>query len=383
MGSGYGGWVEKALTVAVVSLVAVSIVAAQAQPGQNRGRIRNQGGAPLKKARPQAGDPLAKADGADAKGKAKAAGAATYHYTFKLHSFDGSPLAASFYPSKLGSTAPVVMLVHEANRSRKDFEEAVTELKGLGLAEHLQEEGYAVFSMDLRGQGQNPRRVLSASDRPLLAEDLQAAYFFLLDRHNRGDFNVAKLGMIAVGEGANLAVAWAYQPGAAVSTEGRPSDLNALVLISPYPAGFGYVLGHILPSLAPRIPLALLAGSKDNASKNAVESVRRLVERARLNKVELFPSSLHGYKLIRLEPKVTPAIMRFLEPTIKLRPIDWEPRYNLIPVTVSEIQTVRHTQTPEKPAAKKGQAKAVEAPKPKEADAAGKPGEAEEKKKPE
>lgn len=383
MGSGHGGWVEKALTVVVVSLVAVSIVAAEAQPGQNRGRIRNQGGAPLKKARPEAGDPLAKADGADAKGKAKAAGAATYHYTFKLHSFDGSPLAASFYPSKLGSTAPVVMLVHEANRSRKDFEEAVTELKGLGLAEHLQEEGYAVFSMDLRGQGQNPRRVLSASDRPLLAEDLQAAYFFLLDRHNRGDFNVAKLGMIAVGEGANLAVAWAYQPGAAVSTEGRPSDLNALVLISPYPAGSGYVLGHILPSLAPRIPLALLAGSKDNASKDAVESVRRVVERARLNKVELFPSSLHGYKLMRLEPKVTPAIMRFLEPTIKLRPIDWEPRYNLIPVTVSEIQTVRHTQTPEKPAAKKGQAKAVEAPKPKEADAAGKPGEAEEKKKPE
>jgi hypothetical protein len=383
MGSGHGGWVEKALTVVVVSLVAVSIVAAQAQPGQNRGRIRNQGGAPLKKARPEAGDPLAKADGADAKGKAKAAGAGTYHYTFKLHSFDGSPLAASFYPSKLGSTAPVVMLVHEANRSRKDFEEAVTELKGLGLAEHLQEEGYAVFSMDLRGQGQNPRRVLSASDRPLLAEDLQAAYFFLLDRHNRGDFNVAKLGMIAVGEGANLAVAWAYQPGAAVSTEGRPSDLNALVLISPYPAGFGYVLGHILPSLAPRIPLALLAGSKDNASKDAVESVRRVVERARLNKVELFPSSLHGYKLMRLEPKVTPAITRFLEPTIKLRPIDWEPRYNLIPVTVSEIQTVRHTQTPEKPAAKKGQAKAVEAPKPKEADAAGKPGEAEEKKKPE
>jgi hypothetical protein len=379
MGSGHGGWVEKALTVVVVSLVTVSIVAAQVQPGQNRGRIRNQGGAPLKKARPEAGDPLAKADGADAKGKAKAAGAGTYHYTFKLHSFDGSPLAASFYPSKLGSIAPVVMLVHEANRSRKDFEEAVTELKGLGLAEHLQEEGYAVFSMDLRGQGQNPRRVLSASDRPLLAWDLQAAYFFLLDRHNRGDFNVAKLGMIAVGEGANLAVAWAYQPGAAVSTEGRPSDLNALVLISPYPAGSGYVLGHILPSLAPRIPLALLAGSKDNASKDAVESVRRLVERARLNKVELFPSSLHGYKLMRLEPKVTPAIMRFLEPTIKLRPIDWEPRYNLIPVTVSEIQTVRHTQAPEKPAAKKGQAKAVEAPKPKEADAVGKPAEAEEK----
>ena len=130
MGSGHGGWVGKALTAVVVSLVTVSIVVAQAQPAQKRGRIRNQGGAPLKKVRPEAGDPLVKADGADAKGKAKAAGAGTYHYTFKVHSFDGSPLAASFYPSKLGSTAPVVMLVHEANRSRKDFEEPVAEAQG-------------------------------------------------------------------------------------------------------------------------------------------------------------------------------------------------------------------------------------------------------------
>ena len=99
----------------------------------------------------------------------KAAGD-TFHYTFKLHSFDGTSLAASLYPSKLGSSAPVVMLIHEANRSRKDFEEPVSELKGQGLAEYLQAEGYAVFTMDLRGQGQNPRRALTSSDRPLMAD---------------------------------------------------------------------------------------------------------------------------------------------------------------------------------------------------------------------
>ena len=49
--------------------------------------------------------------------------------------------------------------------SRKDFEEPVAELKGQGLAEHLQGEGYAVLSMDLRGQGQNPRRALTP-ERP-------------------------------------------------------------------------------------------------------------------------------------------------------------------------------------------------------------------------
>jgi pimeloyl-ACP methyl ester carboxylesterase len=274
------------------------------------------------------------------------------------------------------------MLVHEANRSRKDFEDPVTELKGQGLAEHLQQEGYAVFSMDLRGQGQNPRRTLTANDRPLLAEDLQAAYVFLLDRHNRGDFNVAKFGVIALAAGANLATAWAYQPGAAVSTEGRPSDLNALVLISPLPEGSGYTLRDLMPSLAPRVPVALLAGSKDNASKDAIESVRRSVERARLNKIELFPSSFQGYKLLRLEPKVAAAISRFLETTIKLRPAEWEPRYNLIPTTVSDILTVRHSRTPEKAAPKKDQVKdrgdAMVKEKPQ--DAAGKN---EEKKKPE
>ena len=82
------------------------------------------------------------------------------HYTLRLRSFDGTPLAASYYPSRLGSSAPVVMLVHELGRSRKDFEDGVQELKGQGLAEHLQELGYAVFSMDLRWQGQNPRRAL-------------------------------------------------------------------------------------------------------------------------------------------------------------------------------------------------------------------------------
>jgi alpha-beta hydrolase superfamily lysophospholipase len=348
----------KNLAVVFVAFLTVGIVGAQVQPRVNRDRIRNEGGggAPLRKDLAGAADPLAKAAGGDPKADNMAAG--TYHYTFRLHSFDGTALAASFYPSKLGTTAPVVLLVHEANRSRKDFEEPIAELKGEGLAGHLQEEGYAVFSMDLRGQGQNPRRVLTANERALLAKDLQAAYFFLIDRHNRGDFNIAKLGIIGLGEGANLAVAWAYQPGAAVSTEGRPSDLSALVLISPMPQGAGYVLGHVLPPLAPRIPLALLAGDKDNASKGTVESVRRVVERARLNKVEVFPTPLHGYKLLRLEPKVTGVITKFLDPAIKLRPTEWEPRYNLAPVAVTEIQTVRHIEPTEKPPATKDQAKA-------------------------
>jgi alpha-beta hydrolase superfamily lysophospholipase len=355
-----------ALLAALSATLAVAAQEASPQPQPKaratRGRLRNQGGVPLKKARPEAADPLAaKAADAPAKEKAKGEGdGGTYHYKFRLQSFDGTPLAASYYPSKLGLGAPAVILVHEAGRSSKDFEDAVTELKGLGLAEHLQEQGYAVLAMDLRGQGLNPRRARTAEDDEAMAEDLQAAYQFLLDRHNRGDLNVGKLGVLGVGSGGNLAAAWAYQPGAAVSTEGRPSDVNALILVSPMPDGGGYVLDHVLAPLALRVPLFLLSGSKDNASKDAVESARKAVERARLNKIELFPSSLHGYKLLRLEPKVTAAISRFLETNLKLRPVEWEPRYNQIPVAYSDIQTVRHKPAarPSRDAAEKAQEKA-------------------------
>jgi Serine aminopeptidase, S33 len=322
------------ITLAVVlALAGIAVAQAQRQGRANRGQVRNQGGVPLKQARPEAGDPFAKVPGLPAR---PAPG--TFHYTLRLRSFDGTPLAATYYPSKLGSSAPVVMLVHEIGRSRKDFEDAVLELKGQGFTEHLQELGYAVFSIDLRGQGQNPRG--QRHDTEQLIEDLQAGYFFLVDRHNRGDLNLAKLGVIALGDGANLVATWAFQPGAGVTTEGRPSDLSALVLISPKPDGFGYVLGHVLASLAPRVPLLLLAGDRDIPSKDVVQSVQQLVQRTRLNKVELFPSSLHGYKLLRLEPKLTSAIFSFLDTTLKNRPIEWAPEYNLTPVTFSDPQMV-------------------------------------------
>jgi hypothetical protein len=296
-----------------------------------RGRVRDQGGTPLKKARPDAADPLARAVGNPAHPVP-----GTFHYVFRIRSFDGAPLAASYYPSKLGNTAPVVMLVHEIGRSRKDFDEPVLELKGQGLAEHLQSLGYAVLSMDMRGQGQNPRRVITAAERPQLIEDIQAGYFFLVDRHNRGDLNLAKLGIIALGDGSNLVAAWAAQPGAAVTTEGRTSDLNALVLISPMPEGFGYVLGQALSSLATRVPLLIMAGERDNPSKDAAQSVKNLVTRGRLNKVELFPSTFHGYKLLRLEPKLTTTLFHFLETALKNRPVDWEPQYNLTPIMLAD-----------------------------------------------
>ena len=104
-------------------------------------------------------------------------------------------------------------------------------------------------------------------------------------------------------------------------------------------------------------PCCSWPADRDAPSKDAVQSVQQAVQRTRLNKVELFPSSLHGYKFLRLEPKVTSAVFQFLDASLKNRPIEWEPQYNLTPVTFSDPQIVLNTRPSD---SRKDQSKANE-----------------------
>jgi pimeloyl-ACP methyl ester carboxylesterase len=276
------------------------------------------------------------------------------HYALKLNGADNKPLAASYYPSKKGTSAPVVLLIHERSRSAKDFEEPIADLKRKGLAQALQAEEYAVMTLDLRGHGANPRRDITPREWRAMIEDLQSAYLFLLDRHNHGELNLARLGVVAVGEGANLAATWAASAGGAVSSEGRTSDLGALILISPMgdEASQGLRLGPPIASIAPRLPLLVQAGERDTATMAALTASRPVIERSRVNKVETYPTSLHGYRLLWLEPKAAGAVVKFLDSTIKFKTEDWEPRYNLEPVAYNDVFAVTKANTPA-PATKK------------------------------
>ena len=146
----------------------------------------------------------------------------TFHYRFKVAAGGSDPLQATYYPSKLANAAPAVILVHEREHSIKDFEEALADLKGLSLAEHLQKAGYAVIAVDLHGHGGNPRRGLTPRDWAAIPGDVELAYLTLVDRHNRGELNLAKLGVIGLGEGANVVAAWAAG-GAGSRPRGAPA----------------------------------------------------------------------------------------------------------------------------------------------------------------
>ena len=319
--------------------------AAPAPAPARRGGLRLPGAMPQRPRPPQAetdgiNDPFADAL-SRANGAGKAVPAWPYRFRFRIVSFDQTPFVAVYYPAQRG-TAPVVLLVHEKGRLGSDFEDPIEDLKSQGLAEYLQSQGYAVLVPDLRGHGANPRRDLGPQDRLPLARDLQAAYHFLIDRHNREELNLARFGVVALGEGADLVVAWAAQPGAAVSSEGRLGDLQGLVLVSPQTEGFGIRLGPSLASIAPRIPMLLMGGERDEPTAAVLKDAGPIVDRQRRSKVESFATSLRGYKLLRFEPKVPDAIAGFLETTVKrARAGEWEPRYNLTPVGTRDIVLLR------------------------------------------
>ena len=358
--------------------------AAPKEKGKTGGRRTAAGPAHAPKLKPGVGvgvgggDPLAH----DAQAKAGAPG--TYHLTLKLTTPDKTTLAATYYPSKLGTNASVVLLIHEKDRSSKDFEEPIADLKGEGLAEYLQGQGHGVLTLDLRGMGANVRKATTPRDWQMMVNDLQVAYQFLVDRTNRGELNLAKLCVVGLGEGANLAAAWAAQPGGAVSNQGRTSDLCALVLISPMADGEGLLLGNVLATLAPRFPMLLMVGARDQASSDPVRAVRPIVERPQFkqNKVETFDSSLHGYKLLRLEPKITSIITRFLEGAAKYKSVEWEPRYNLSPIPFTFEAYIRNAKAPAvaAPAPEAAKPKEAAAPKEKEKEKEAPPKAEEEKK---
>jgi pimeloyl-ACP methyl ester carboxylesterase len=291
-----------------------------------------------------------------------------YHYRFRLSSADGATLNVTFYPLReKDDNGPVMLLVHPSGtgHSSRDFEEPIEGLKGQSLAEHLQELGYAVVIPDLRlplapaaGAGQ---REVTPRERQALAADLRAVYLFLIDRHNRRELNLNKLGILGVGDGATLAAAWAAEPlpNGPISSPGRLSDVGAVVLVSPEPEGLGLRLGPTLSNLAPRVPILLIAGEKDAETAKAAQPI---LERPRLaSKVAVFETRLQADRLLRFEPKVIDTIVKFLEDPVKFRTnSEWEPRYLLTPVAATGIETISSKAEDE---AKKAEAKKDEAKK--------------------
>jgi alpha-beta hydrolase superfamily lysophospholipase len=307
--------------------------AAKAKPPSRKpGGVRIPTGVPPKNATAK-GDALSKAGDPGLEGV----------FEFRLGTRKDDYLAATYYRSTKGDSAPAIVLIHDKGRLSKDFEEPIRDLAGKSLAEALQTDGYAVLLLDLRGHGANPRpeKELGPKEWPSLIGDLQDAYTFLIDRHNRRELNLAKFAVLGLGTGANLVAHWAAQPEAATAPMARRGDLAAVVLVSPLADAEGLKLTADLPLFATPVPILIEAGEEDAASRDAAKAVEKIVERNRLSKIAYIPeTSLKSERLLRFGPKATEPLLRFLDSSVKFRRDEWEPRYNLEPVPYRDVRPV-------------------------------------------
>lgn len=318
----------------------------------------------------------------------------TQYYRIAIARPDNSLLGMNYYPALPGDNPPVILLVHEKDRSSRDFSDKIEEFKDPnGLAAALQNDGFAVITLDIAGltdprnrnasltkddPAKSARTTANQSAAKIVEQavtDLRLTYQFLIDRHNRLEFNLAKLSILSLGEGSNVVLEWIREatgpapvlPGIRInpadprlknagaqiasgerdSATGRPSDISALIMLSPVDHWQNVRTSTVLKAYldGSPVPTLVLGGTNDKDSAETLKLIKPIVERreSRLSKVEELTTSLHGARLLRFEPGLVTKINRFLEQTVEFQKSEWEPRYNLTPVSYKLVEAVSKT----------------------------------------
>ena len=156
---------------------------------------------------------------------------------------DGVQLVGTYYPSTVGKEAVPVMIIQDLDEDRKT-------LHPLALA--LQEQGCAVITLDVRGQGDSNKYVKKLPGkndviekpigklainketlRRMVEIDIETFKRFLNRQNNDGKLNVKKLCLVGVGgSGSALATAYANLD-CSWASQGQGADVRALALVSP------------------------------------------------------------------------------------------------------------------------------------------------------
>lgn len=182
---------------------------------------------------------------------------------------DGQLLTGSLYMPKVSkkttAPSPAALLIHDASKSRSDFQE---------LASYLQKKGFAVLSMDLRGHGDSETAECCferADDKgkenlwSLSARDVDAAVGFLLAQDNVHSSNLSIFG---VGSGASLAVRHANDD----------ENVRAVVLVDPEPVAFGYNLTAGIGELGGLPTLIMTTKAKRDVAERLQEQAHTVSE---------------------------------------------------------------------------------------------------------
>lgn len=266
---------------------------------------------------------------------------------------DGWPLQITYFKSAAGKEAPAVILLHMQNSNRLVWR-ATRPGYPEGFAGRLQEEGYAVVSLDLRKHGQSKGTMatavdskkdttsLSADDYQRMALDLDAVKDFLLEEHQAGNLNIRKTAIVAPGFTAPIAINFSLAdwlkkpyddaPTFAAKTP-RGQDIRAIVLLSPEESVPGVNAGRAIldlrnPSLG--VSFLIAYGTKDKLDRGDSRKIHQKLASLPANKDRMylqgFDSKMRGTEMLGERLKLEETILGFLKKHLADLPDEWRDR---------------------------------------------------------
>jgi alpha-beta hydrolase superfamily lysophospholipase len=218
-----------------------------------------------------------------------AATAAAAGRSVALRASDGTTLSAMVYEPGI-QPAPAVVLVHMLTRTHADWN---------AVAEQLQQAGFVVVAIDLRGHGDSGGRYDPSGDLAVMQQDVQAAVALL---HARSDVSRGRIGIAGASLGANLAVL----VGAA-----DPS-IRSLALLSPGLEYRGVKCEAAMKKYVPR-PALLVAASND---PYALRSVRQLATSGAENEALTLDAVGHGTLMLVRDPELGARLVDWFKKTL-------------------------------------------------------------------
>lgn len=262
---------------------------------------------------------------------------------------DGWQLAATYYKSSLGQSAPVVLLLHPLGGQRLVWEGKQ------GLAEQLHRENYAVVTIDLRkhGESKNPSSTTAtdvsslkvADYQRMIDQDLDAVKELLYTEHQSQNLNMNKLAIVAADSSVPIALNFAAYdwmkrpypdgPTPEASTP-RGQDVRALVLLSPEANLRGFTTSQALLELRnPEWAVSSLTcfGANDDRDRGDARKIHTKLASVPANKsrvyLESYPTKFRGTDMLgKKELKCEDDILYFLKKHLMELPGDWRDRKN-------------------------------------------------------
>ncbi len=264
---------------------------------------------------------------------------------------DGFPISITYYQSSNAESAPVVVLLHGKGGSKRVWDKQ--------FAPILQQNGYAVVSVDLRKHGQSklpeteksvnrnqkkpPSSRLKTYDyKAMVALDMEAVWQFIFREHQKKHLNMQKSAIIASDMSVPIALNytlydWAKGPydDAPVLAAKTPKGqtVRALFLISPVTGVPG--VNSMQPTVRLKDPLLGLAfevgvGNKNSAdlkiANKLYEQLHLAKEKDARVKINKYPGKLTGTDMLGRRLGLEIDILKFLDRHLKKLPGQWADR---------------------------------------------------------